>query len=241
MTNCCTRSTCCNEHTSCSAVTCCTPATVTTVTAQFQAHMLHRLNPSGNKGNPHNLDKVLTCQLSLSFQQQRHSLMLYPTHQKTRSPNQMVDKDRGHIPAKCPTKNKGNQQWDKKHKNGDQQIDKRCKNLKQTQDQPQFSNPNNRCLHCAGNHGSCDCPMRHQHHAPPTNNPVGSTSINSQHPPHFLQPSLPQHSQQSQSTEGSSTPMLMINNPQQFQHGHQRQTTAPVQQQVNQRVRPPAS
>ena len=53
----------------------------------------HRVNPSGNKGNPHHLGKVLTLQLSLSFQQQRHSPMLYPTHQKTRSPNQMVDKE----------------------------------------------------------------------------------------------------------------------------------------------------
>ena len=33
--------------------------------------------------------------------------------------------------------------------------------------------------------------------------------------------------------------MLMINNPQQFQQGHQRQTAPPVQQQVNQQVRPP--
>ena len=32
--------------------------------------------------------------------------------------------------------------------------------------------------------------------------------------------------------------MLMTNNPQQFQQGHQRQTTTPVQQQVNQQVRP---
>ena len=33
----------------------------------------------------------------------------------------------------------------------------------------------------------------------------------------------------------------MINNPQQFQQGHQRQTTPLVQQQVNQQVRPPVS
>ena len=57
---------------------------------------------------------------------------------------------RGHIPAKCPTKNKGNQQQDKKHKNGGQQMHKRHKNRKWTQDQPQFSNPSNRCLHCTG-------------------------------------------------------------------------------------------
>ena len=119
-------------------------------------------------------------------------------------------------------------------------MDERCKNWKRAQDQPQFSNPN-RCLHCAGDHGSCDCPTRHQHQAPPTNNSVGSTGINSQYSPCFSQPSHPQHSQQSQSTARSSTPMLMINNPQQFQQGHQRQTTPPVQQQVNQQVRPPVS
>ena len=120
-------------------------------------------------------------------------------------------------------------------------MDKRCENWKRAQDQPQFSNPNNRCLHCAGNHGSCNCPTRHQHQAPPTNNPVGSTGINSQYSPHFSQPSPQQHSQQSQSTAGSSTPMLMINNPQQFQQGHQRLSTPLVQQQVNQQVRPPVS
>ena len=118
-------------------------------------------------------------------------------------------------------------------------MDERCKNWKPAQDQPQFSNPSNRCLHCAGDHRSRDCSMRHQHQAPPTNNPVGSTGINSQYSPHFSQPSPPQHSQQSQSTAGSSTPMLMINNPQQFQQGHQRLTTPLVQQQVNQQVRPP--
>ena len=52
-----------------------------------------RVNPPGNKGNPHHLGKVLTLWLSLSFQQQRHSLMLYPTHQKTRSLNKVVDKE----------------------------------------------------------------------------------------------------------------------------------------------------
>ena len=77
---------------------------------------------------------------------------------------------RGHIPVKWPRKNQGNQQQDKTHKNGKQQMDERCKNWKRAQDQPQFSNENNRCLHCAGDHGSHDCPMRHQHQAQPTNN-----------------------------------------------------------------------
>ena len=83
--------------------------------------------------------------------------------------------------------------------------------------------------------------MRHQHQVSPTNNPVGSTGINSQYFSHFSQPPSPQHSQQSQSTARPSTPMLMINNPQQFQQGHQRQTTPLVQHQVNQQVRPPVS
>ena len=79
---------------------------------------------------------------------------------------------RGHIPVKCPTKNKSNQQQEEKHKNGGAADGQKNKNCKQTQDQPQFSNPNNRCLHCAGDHRSHDCPMRHQHQAPPTNNAV---------------------------------------------------------------------
>ena len=148
---------------------------------------------------------------------------------------------RGHIQVKCPTKNQGNQQQDEMHENGNQQMDKRCENWKQAQDWPQFTNPNNRCLHCADDHGSCDYPMRHQHQAPPTNNPVGSTGIQSQYSPHFSQPLPPQHSQESQSTVGSSTPTLRINNPQQFQLGHQRQSAPLVQQQVNQQVRPSIS
>ena len=65
------------------------------------------------------------------------------------------------------------------HENSNQQADERHENWKRAQDQPQFSNPNNRCLHCAGDHRSCDSPMRHQHQAPPINNPVGSTGIQS--------------------------------------------------------------
>ena len=147
------------------------------------------------------------------------------------------------MPCQRTHPSKGNHQQDEKHKNGVQQRDKRPENWKQTQDQPQFSNPSNRCLHCAGDHGSHDCPMRHQHQAqaPPTNNPVGSTGINSQYSPCFSQPSPPQHSQKSQSIARSSTPTLIVNNPQQFQHGHQRHTTPPVQQQVNQQVRPTVS
>ena len=58
---------------------------------------------------------------------------------------------------------------------------------------------------------------------------------------HFTQQSPQQHSQQSQSTVGSSMPMLMVNNPQHqqgFQGQPQRQQT-PLVPQVNQQVRPP--
>ena len=125
------------------------------------------------------------------------------------------------------------------HESGNQQPEERHKNWKRAQDQPQYSNPENICLHCAGNHRSHDCPTRHQHQAPPATNPVGSTGIHSPHYfPRFSNPSPIQHSQQSQSTVGSSTPTLMVNSPQWFQQGPQRQVTPPAQQQVNQQVRP---
>ena len=144
---------------------------------------------------------------------------------------------RGHTPAKCP--NKKGQQQNEMHKSGNQQPEKRCKNWKRAQDQPQYLNPENKCLHCAGNHRSCDCPTRHQHQVPPATNPVGSTGTHSPHYfPRFSNPSPQQHSQQSQSTVGASTPTLMVNTPQQFQQGPQRQVTPPAQQQVNQQVRP---
>ena len=74
---------------------------------------------------------------------------------------------------------------------------------------------------------------------PPATNPVGSTGTHSPHYfPQFSNPSPQQHSQQSQSTFGSSTLTLMINNPLWFQQGSQRQVTPPAQQQANQQVRP---
>ena len=95
------------------------------------------------------------------------------------------------------------------------------------------------CLQCAGNHRSCDCSTRHQHQAPPATNPVGSTGTHSPHYfPQFSNPSPKQHSQQSQSTVGSSTPTLMVNNNLWFQQGPQRQVTPLAQNQVNQQVRP---
>ena len=83
--------------------------------------------------------------------------------------------------------------------------------------------------------------MRQQHQAPPGNNPVGSTGTNYQYSPQFQQPSPQQHSQQSQSTVGSSTLMLMVNNLQ-YQQGLQGQPQrqpVPLVPQVNKQVRPP--
>ena len=57
---------------------------------------------------------------------------------------------RGHVSARCPTRNQGNKQQDNQHEYGNQQMDQKWENWKCEQDQPQFSNPNNRCLHCSG-------------------------------------------------------------------------------------------
>ena len=77
--------------------------------------------------------------------------------------------------------------------NNVQQANQKHENWKRAQDQPQFSNPHSRCLHCAGDHRS-----------------------QFQYTPCIPQPSPPQHPQQSLSMDGSSTPMLMVNNPEQF-------------------------
>ena len=84
------------------------------------------------------------------------------------------------------------------------------------QDQPQFSNRNNKCLNCAGDHQTCDCPTRKQHWAPTTSNPASGTGIYQNHD-QFQNTSLnhnsPQQQQQSQSTVGVTTPTLIVNNP----------------------------
>ena len=118
---------------------------------------------------------------------------------------------RGQTPVNCP--NKKRQQQNKTHESGNRQPEERHKNWKRAQDQPQYSNPENKCLHCAGNHRSHDCPTRHQHQAPPATIPVGSTGTHSPHYSSRFSNSSPQrHSQQNQSTVGSSTPTLMVNN-----------------------------
>ena len=58
------------------------------------------------------------------------------------------------------------------------QTNETCKEeWKRSPDQPQFSHKNNRCLHCAGNHQSHDCPMRQQHQATTASNPASGPGI----------------------------------------------------------------
>ena len=87
--------------------------------------------------------------------------------------------------------------------------------------------------------------MRQQHQAPTTSNPASGTGIyqntnqfSNTSPQHSSHPQ--QHSQQSQSTVGITTPTLTIANPK-FQQSFQHQPLAPVpqvNQQANYQVRP---
>ena len=87
----------------------------------------------------------------------------------------------------------------------------------------------------------CDCPTRQQPHTSPICNPANGTGIyknNSQFQNHLLQ----QHSQQSASTVGISTPTLMVNNqlqtgPQQGQQQHLSPQIPPVSQHTNSPIR----
>ena len=112
---------------------------------------------------------------------------------------------------------------------------------KKAQDQPQFSNKDNRCLNCTGDHRTHDCPTI-QPQAATISNPANSTGIYQNNQP-FQNVSPKQHSQQSQSTVGASTPTLMVNNPQlqpglQGQHQQLPPPAQPVNQQANFQVRP---
>ena len=147
---------------------------------------------------------------------------------------------RGHVPTRCPSKQQGNrpnQEGREFWENG--QSHETCKEeWKRSQDQPQFSHKNNRCLHCASNHQSHDCPTRQQHKASTTSSPASGPGIY-QNTSQFsntssLHTSHPQqHSQQSQSTVGITTPTLTVTNPP-FPHNFQH--PPPVNQQLNYQV-----
>ena len=122
---------------------------------------------------------------------------------------------RGHIPARCPTKLQDSRQLNKGHKFQEGGSGKNHKTRrgewKRAQDQPQFSNKDNKCLNCTGDDRTHDCPTRQRHQAPTTNNPASGSGIY-QHQNKFpimpsQQHSSPQqHSPQSQSTLGVTTP-----------------------------------
>ena len=130
----------------------------------------------------------------------------------------------GHIPAKSPNKQQDGRQQDKRHENANERCKTYREDWKKAQDRPQISNRTNKCLNCVGNHGMHDCPTRQQPHTPLISNPangIGTYKNNSQFQNHSPQ----QHSQQSASTVGISTPTLMVNNqlqtgPQQGQQQH---------------------
>ena len=63
---------------------------------------------------------------------------------------------RGHVPVRCPNKPHGD-------KPTCETTEESRVQWKRTQDLPQFSNRNNRCLHCAGNHQTRDCMLKQQH------------------------------------------------------------------------------
>ena len=69
---------------------------------------------------------------------------------------------RGHIPAKCPTKQQDNSWWDKRCESTDKRWETHREDWKKSQDRPQFSNKTNKCLNCAGDRGTRDCPKRQQ-------------------------------------------------------------------------------
>ena len=150
---------------------------------------------------------------------------------------------RGHIPAKCPTKQQEGKQQDERCGNADERCETCREDWKKAQDRPSSPNRTNKCLNCAGDHGTCDCPTRQQPqaHPPPIGNPANGAGIyknNSQFQNHSPQ----QHSQQSVSMVGISTPTIMVNNqlqmgPQLGQQQHPSPQIPPVSQHANSPIR----
>ena len=102
----------------------------------------------------------------------------------------------GHILARCPQKDKRTS------------IPQSPAGQPQAPMDQQFSNPNNKCLHCGGNHRSAVCPM--WSHYQPT--PSTSSCVSSVGKPH-INMSPQQGTKNSQSTACSTTSTLLVNNP----------------------------
>ena len=121
---------------------------------------------------------------------------------------------KGHTPDKCTSKPQQNGSTREATEESSDQW-------RRNQDLPQFSNQNNRCLHCAGDHQTRDCVTTQQWQTSTTNNPASgtgtSTHSNAPNTPHYTSSQSntqsPASHQHSQSTIHVQTPTLNINAP----------------------------
>ena len=102
----------------------------------------------------------------------------------------------GHILAKCPQKDKRTSVLQSPAGRPQAQMD------------PWFSNPNNKCLHCSGDHRSAISPTRSQHQPAPS---ISSYVSSAGKPHNNMSPQ--QSTKNSQSTACSMTLTLLVNNP----------------------------
>ena len=158
-----------------------------------------------------------------------------PGHLKKDCPEQPYCsryRTRGHVPMRCPSKQQDNRPTQEENSQNQRTHREECK---RSQDQPQFLHINNRCLHCAGDHQSRDCPMRQQHQANTTSNSASGPGIY-QNINKFANTS--RISLQSQCTIGIPTLTLPVTNPS-FQHNFQH--PPPINPQLNYQAWPPHS
>ena len=102
----------------------------------------------------------------------------------------------GHILAKCPQKDKRTS------------VPQSPAGQPQAPMDPRFSNPNNKCLHCGGDHRSANCPTQSQHQPTPST----SSCVSSAGKPH-INMSPQQGTKNNQPTTCSTMPTLLVNNP----------------------------
>ena len=125
----------------------------------------------------------------------------------------------GHIPAKCPQKDKRTS------------VPQSPAGQPQAPMDPQFSNPNNKCLHCGGDHRSAVCPTRSQHQPTPST----SSYVSGAGKPHSNM-SPQQSTKNSQSTACSTMLTLLVNNPARAPGHHTGNNIPQVTSQVNPNV-----
>ena len=120
-----------------------------------------------------------------------------PKHDCPMPPFCVKYRQEGHLPYKCPQKNKRNDSLTT-------QV--------QTMVDPRFSNIRNKCIHCGGEHEPALCPMRTQLQMAPSSSSwmsqTGITSAGKNNTNTFPQ----QGTKNSLSTAGSTPPTLVVNN-----------------------------